>query len=410
MLSKTYLESWTEKYPLGSNTSAAGTAGSCKVFKTLLLGEPMAMLRTAAGNKFQFSNENKLVKTWWPAIFQKLFTDSTKLEFSKVTIHIRKAIFPFLKPDAVRKHIGVMDQVTKDHFGKHWSLQDQKQVIKFHSLVKKYTLALSSRLFLNLEDPQVIAKLEESIRHINEGLVSLPIDLPGTNFNRAIRASRKMKKEIDSMVAQRKNDLMNLNMIDREQLENAPQDLMSSFLLETRSDGEQLTEEEIAKYLCGIMLAGFDAIINTLCATVIVLSQIPEVYDAVLKEQMEIAESKDEGELLNWGDIRKTKYTWNVIHWNVYATHKNPEYFPDPHKFDPSRFEGHGPPPYSYVPFGGGPRMCPGKEHARYEILVFLHNLVTRFKWEMVFPDEKMVVDPVPFPSKGLPLHVFPRI
>ena len=98
------------------------------------------------------------------------------------------------------------------------------------------------------------------------------------------------------------------------------------------------------------------------------------------------------------------------IHWNVHATHKNPEYFPDPHKFDPSRFEGHGPPPYSYVPFGGGPRMCPGKEHARYEILVFLHNLVTRFKWEMVFPDEKMVVDPVPFPSKGLPLHVFPRI
>ncbi|XP_004293194.1 PREDICTED: beta-amyrin 28-oxidase-like [Fragaria vesca subsp. vesca] len=433
-----------KKYSDASASSAAATEGSCKVFKTLLLGEPMAMLCTAAGNKFLFSNENKLVKTWWPAIFQKLFTDSTKLEYSKVTIHNRKAIFPFLKPDAVRKHIGVMDQVTKEHFGKHWSLQDQKQVIKFHSLVKKYTLALSSRLFLNLEDPQVIAKLQESIRHINEGLVSLPVDLPGTNFNRAIRASRKMKKEIDSMVAQRKNDLMNLNMIDREQLENAPQDLMSSFLLETRSDGQELTEEEISKYLCGIMLAGFDAIINTLCATVIVLSQLPEVYDAVLKEQMEIAESKDEGELLNWGDVRKMKYTWNVvcevlrlqpptggtfreamtdfvyegylipkgmkIHWNVHATHKNPEYFPDPHKFDPSRFEGHGPPPYSYVPFGGGPRMCPGKEHARYEILVFLHNLVTRFKWEMVFPDEKMVVDPVPFPSKGLPLHVFPRI
>ncbi|KAL6124341.1 hypothetical protein ACLB2K_076854 [Fragaria x ananassa] len=432
-----------KKYSDVSASSAAGTAGSCKVFKTLLLGEPMAMLCTADGNKFLFSNENKLIKTWWPAIFAKLFADSKKVEYSQVTIRSRKAVFPFFKPDSVRRHIGVMDQVTKDHFGMHWSSQDQKQVIKFHSLAKKYTLALSCILFLNVQDPEVLAKLEESIRHINKGLVSLPVDLPGTNFNRAIRVSNTMKKEIEGMVVRRKKVLMNLKSIDGEQLANAPQDLMSSLLLETHIDGEELTEEEIAKKLCGVILAGYDSIINTLCSTVIFLSQLPAVYDAVLKEQMEIAESKD-GELLDYVYVRKMKYTWHVvcevlrlqpptsgtfreamsdfvyegylipkgmkIHWNVHATHKNPEYFPDPHKFDPSRFEGHGPPPYSYVPFGGGPRMCPGKEHARYEILVFLHNLVTKFKWEMVYPDEKMVVDPVPFPSKGLPLHVFPRI
>ena len=97
------------------------------------------------------------------------------------------------------------------------------------------------------------------------------------------------------------------------------------------------------------------------------------------------------------------------LHWNVNATHKNPEYFPDPHKFDPSRFEGNGPPAYSYIPFGGGPRMCPGKELARVQILVFIHNMITRFKWEMVFPDEKMVADPLPFPAQRLPLHVNPH-
>ncbi|XP_004308373.1 PREDICTED: beta-amyrin 28-oxidase-like, partial [Fragaria vesca subsp. vesca] len=178
-------------------------------------------------------------------------------------------------------------------------------------------------------------------------------------------------------------------------------------------------------------------------ATVIYLSQLPAVYDAVLKEQTEIAESKDEGEWLNWEDIQKMNYTWNVVcevlrlqppanetfreaitdfmyegylitkgtklYVTVFSTHKNPEYFPDPHKFDPSRFEGQGPPPFSYVPFGGGPRMCPGKENARVQILVFIYNLVTRYKWEMVFPDEKMVADLVPYTTHGLPLHLFSR-
>ena len=96
--------------------------------------------------------------------------------------------------------------------------------------------------------------------------------------------------------------------------------------------------------------------------------------------------------------------------WSPNSTHRNPKYFPDPEKFDPSRFEGAGPAPFTFVPFSGGARMCPGNEFARMEILMILHHLVTRFSWILKNPNEAIVVDPMPRPVKGLPILLTPRI
>lgn len=46
----------------------------------------------------------------------------------------------------------------------------------------------------------------------------------------------------------------------------------------------------------------------------------------------------------------------------LYGMHRDPTYFPDPEKFDPSRFETNGI-PKAYFPFGAGPRNCIGTKH-----------------------------------------------
>jgi len=96
------------------------------------------------------------------------------------------------------------------------------------------------------------------------------------------------------------------------------------------------------------------------------------------------------------------------MYWTVNSTHRKSEYFINPENFDPSRFEGAGPHPYTFVPFGGGPRMCPGIEFARMEILVFIHYAVKNFKWTLVDPREKMTMDPMTAPVNGLPIKLFP--
>ena len=49
--------------------------------------------------------------------------------------------------------------------------------------------------------------------------------------------------------------------------------------------------------------------------------------------------------------------------------HTDPEYYPDPEKFDPERFSDKNKktrPDFTWLPFGEGPRLCIGKSGYNY--------------------------------------------
>ena len=71
---------------------------------------------------------------------------------------------------------------------------------------------------------------------------------------------------------------------------------------------------------------------------------------------------------------------------------------------DPSRFESPAP-PYAFVAFGSGQRLCAGIEFARVETLVTMHHLVRRFRWRLLSKNT-FVRDPMPSPLHGLPIEL----
>ncbi|XP_026324881.1 probable cytochrome P450 9f2 [Hyposmocoma kahamanoa] len=82
----------------------------------------------------------------------------------------------------------------------------------------------------------------------------------------------------------------------------------------------------------------------------------------------------------------------------VFAIHRDPKYFQNPDKFDPERFSEenkHKIQPFTYMPFGLGPRNCIGSRFALCELKVMTYLLLNSFE---VSPSKK-----TPIPAKMEP-------
>lgn len=63
----------------------------------------------------------------------------------------------------------------------------------------------------------------------------------------------------------------------------------------------------------------------------------------------------------------------------IYGLHYDPEYYPEPHQFDPERFTAENirvRKPFTYMPFGEGPRTCPGIQFSMLTIKLFVALLL----------------------------------
>nr|AXU93523.1 cytochrome P450 monooxygenase CYP716A263 [Taraxacum kok-saghyz] len=397
------------------------------VFRTSLMLEDAAVFCGPEGNKFLFSNENKLVRFWLPASARKI------LPFTQYCgDDIAKMVRYHLKPETIRQYVPIIDMVAQKHFETRWEGKDQ---ILTHETTKNFTFLVACKIFFSIDEPEWVNNLSGPFKRLAPGLFSIPINLPGTPFRRAINARTFIGKELTAIVKQRKIDLANGKA-------SPTQDILS--LLLGDDYGKYMADTAIADLIIGLMIGGYDSTSSTCTFIVNYLAELPEIYEKVYKEQTEIAKSKTSKELLNWDDISKMKYSWNVVsevlrlvpptqgtfreaicnftfrqysipkgwklYWSTNSTHKNPNFFLEPEKFDPSRFDSQALVPYTYVPFGGGCHLCPGKEFARVELLVFIHHLVRKFKLKKIFSKEDIIFDLLqPKLAKGLPIHLYPH-
>ncbi|CAG2114259.1 unnamed protein product [Medioppia subpectinata] len=84
------------------------------------------------------------------------------------------------------------------------------------------------------------------------------------------------------------------------------------------------------------------------------------------------------------GDTGLTVKKGSIVAIPIHAIHHDSEYYPNPHQFKPQRFYGDNAnsiTPYTYLPFGGGPRNCIGMRFALVEAKLALANILMNFEF-----------------------------
>lgn len=101
-----------------------------------------------------------------------------------------------------------------------------------------------------------------------------------------------------------------------------------------------------------------------------------------------------------------------LVFVSPYLLHRDARVWPEPDQFRPERF-GDGLDAgqrRAYLPFGAGPRLCIGRDFARWEMAAVLHRLCASFRWERLQKSAPRLVTGVTLrPAGGMVLRLQPR-
>lgn len=215
------------------------------------------------------------------------------------------------------------------------------------------------------------------------------------------RRRRRLDARIDALV---------MGLVDGDEAEDAPHLLARLRRATDPQTGQPMGRRQLRDELVTLLMASFDTTGTALAWSLHLLARHPEIADRVAAEAASTAAGSENGSetgselarqvflealrlyppilgLLRTALAPVTLGGYEVaagqnVLVSTFALHRHPEHWPDPERFDPSRFapavarDRH---PFAYLPFGRGSRACVGEALAVLEGVVVLQRIVAAF-------------------------------
>ena len=217
-------------------------------------------------------------------------------------------------------------------------------------------------------------------------------------------------------------------MLDQPERRHNPENLLQSLLVAVDDDRSGFSEQEVADNVLTMLLAGEDTTANSLAWVIYFLAKYPAVQqtlreevdqvlaghsvdsiektrqlpylDALINETMRLkpvapVNVLEANRTVDIGGLRLYKGEIAIILTRVMATREDD--FPEAQSFKPERWLTQVgnicqriPAPRSYMPFGSGPRLCPGRNLALLEMKMVLTMIAQHFDVTPAAPLEKV--------------------
>lgn len=221
---------------------------------------------------------------------------------------------------------------------------------------------------------------------------------------------------------------------ERRQGKTRPDDMLDDLLRK-----EDMDDDLIRDQMLTMLIAGHDTSTALLAWTLYLLGKHPEIMERVRNEVDLVLGNKiptiEELTQLHSVDqvIKETLRLYPPIHaanrvagsdvnlqgcpvdkgsrvmFSYYLTHRDERVWDEPERFVPERFaysNARNYPPFSYLPFGGGPRNCIGAAFAQSEVKLILARILQKVDLELVNAQAQVHMGATLEPRPGIVMRV----
>ncbi|KAJ7532742.1 hypothetical protein O6H91_13G017700 [Diphasiastrum complanatum] len=397
-----------------------------ETFYASLFGENCIVVTTPEASKWVLQTAQHYFRPGYPRSVTTIVDATESIYQPQFHSRMRKIVGSTLYPEALQNYVKYIDAVARISLSS-WKF---KKTVNLYDEMKRYTFFVASKILCSLDPGPELEEMALNMEKVKNGFLSLHIDLPFTRYHAALKARDALYRSFKKIIDCRRNEGRRYN------------DMLEALML-SDEPGQKFSDAQLQALILSLMFAGYETTSAQLVWAMKRLHDNPEILEAVKAEHDAIRKSKLKEDSLNWGDIKEMKLTLRVIYetmrtshldvfipreplqdleydgslfprgWKIHASisafHLDPKVFPDPYKFDPSRFENGGPPPNTYMPFGNGNRKCLGSEIAKTQMLILIHHIVSNYRWEAAGPDQGIQWWAVAIPKGGYPIRVQPR-
>jgi cytochrome P450 len=313
-----------------------------------------------------------------------------------------------------RKQLEALSSIMQESLAD--SLRDFDQQVRrgpvdIYPQLMKITFAMVARsLFgarLKEEDIDLVSHTICTVQEFIVRQTLQPYLNPWFSISGELRKHEDMRARADAVL---------MAYIKKRRNEAPGHDLLQTLMDARYSDGQGMPDELILSESMQLLVAGHETSSNGLSWLLYLLSSRPECLEKVRREFDAVLGDAP----MNYTDVPKFEFTTQVIcealrlyppFWMidrmaveddrvgdieiprgstvivyVYGAHHAPRYWQNPETFDTERFTKANDKlraPFTYLPFGAGPRGCIGGNYAMLQILMILSDLLRKYDFEL---------------------------